>query len=48
MVSGENADGTLRGVFEPGRVRPRFLPRLEYFGLADAFMATLNPIQVMA
>jgi len=40
---GENPDGTLRGWFEPSRVRPRFLPRLEYYGLASAFLDTLNP-----
>lgn len=40
---GENADGTLRGRFEPSNLRPRFLPRLEYYGLADAFMARLTP-----
>jgi pilus assembly protein CpaF len=41
---GQNIDGTLRGTFESNRIRPRFLPRLEYFGLADAFLATLNPV----
>ncbi len=40
---GENQDGTLRGAFESSRVRPRFLPRLEYFGLANAFLEALNP-----
>jgi pilus assembly protein CpaF len=40
--AGENADGTLRGSFEPNDIRPRFLPRLEYVGLADAFMETLR------
>jgi pilus assembly protein CpaF len=39
---GENSDGTLRGVFVPSKIQPRFLPRLEYFGMADAFMATLS------
>jgi pilus assembly protein CpaF len=42
---GENADGTLRGNFESSRVRPRFLPRLEYFGLGQAFLDTLGPPQ---
>jgi pilus assembly protein CpaF len=41
---GENPDGSLRGVFMPSNARPRFLPRLEYFGLADAFMATLGAV----
>ena len=40
---GENPDGTLRGTFEPTGIRPRFLPRLEYYGLADAFVASLEP-----
>lgn len=40
---GQNVDGTLNGAFESNRVRPRFLTRLEYFGLGDAFLATLNP-----
>lgn len=39
---GENADGSLRGDFEATRGRPRFLPRLEYYGLATAFLNTLN------
>jgi pilus assembly protein CpaF len=40
---GENSDGSLRGSFEATRVRPRFLPRLEYFGLASAFLEALGP-----
>ena len=36
--SGENTDGTLRGSFEASGIRPRFLPKLEYFGLAQAFL----------
>lgn len=39
---GENPDGTLKGVFEGRAVRPRFLSRLEYFGLGDAFMRALG------
>jgi pilus assembly protein CpaF len=39
---GENIDGTLKGRFEGTRVRPRFLARLEYFGLASAFLDTLG------
>ncbi|HXQ67057.1 MAG TPA: CpaF family protein [Alphaproteobacteria bacterium] len=35
---GENADGTLRGVYEASGVRPHFLTRLEYYGLANAFL----------
>jgi pilus assembly protein CpaF len=39
---GENPDGSLRGAFEATKVQPRFLPRLSYFGLADAFLQTLG------
>ena len=39
---GENLDGTLQGTFEATRVRPRFLPRLEYFGLGPAFLELLG------
>ncbi|MFI5021448.1 MAG: CpaF family protein [Alphaproteobacteria bacterium] len=35
---GENPDGTLRGVYEASGVRPHFLTRLEYYGLANAFL----------
>jgi pilus assembly protein CpaF len=40
---GENADGSLRGVFESSRARPRFLQRLQYFGLDKAFLEAMNP-----
>jgi pilus assembly protein CpaF len=30
---GENADGTLRGSFQPTGLRPHFTPKAEYFGL---------------
>ena len=39
---GENADGTLKGVFEGRQMRPRFFNRLEYFGLGDAFLKALG------
>ncbi len=39
---GEEADGRLRGAFETSGGRPRFLRRLEYFGLATAFLETLG------
>jgi pilus assembly protein CpaF len=39
---GENPDGTLDGVFESTPMQPRFLRRLEYFGLASAFLGALN------
>jgi pilus assembly protein CpaF len=42
--AGENTDGTLKGVFEPAPCHPRFLPRMEYFGLAAAFRATLGAV----
>ena len=41
--AGENADGTLRGGFEPSGIRPRFLPKLEYFGLGQAFLDVIAP-----
>ncbi|MFI4987821.1 MAG: CpaF family protein [Alphaproteobacteria bacterium] len=37
---GENPDGTLRGIYEASGVRPHFLTRLDYFGLANAFVET--------
>jgi pilus assembly protein CpaF len=39
---GENPDGTLRGTFEGTQIRPRFLPRLDYFGLGSAFLKALG------
>jgi pilus assembly protein CpaF len=39
---GENPDGSLRGVFEAHPVRPRFLTRLEYYGLGDEFLKCLG------
>ncbi len=39
---GENQDGTLRGRFEARAIRPAFLPRLQYFGLASAFLKTVG------
>ena len=38
----ENLDGTLNGSFEASGVRPRFLRRLEYYGLADAFLKAVS------
>jgi pilus assembly protein CpaF len=40
---GENPDGSLKGVFEATGTRPRFLSRLEYFGLGAAFLDAINP-----
>jgi pilus assembly protein CpaF len=39
---GENQDGSLRGSFDAAPAQPRFLSRLEYFGLASAFLDTLS------
>ena len=39
--AGENADGTLNGMFEATPSRPRFLTRMAYYGMADAFRETL-------
>lgn len=39
---GENEDGSLRGEFEASAVRPRFLARLDYFGLGSAFLDALG------
>ncbi len=41
---GENQDGSLRGSFVSSNLRPRFLPRLEYYGLSEAFLAALTPL----
>jgi pilus assembly protein CpaF len=40
--AGEGADGILKGTFESRAVRPRFLARLEYYGLGAAFMKALG------
>ncbi len=39
---GEDQSGRLTGVFEAAPGRPRFLSRMEYFGLADEFRETLS------
>jgi pilus assembly protein CpaF len=39
---GENADGTIKGSFEATGTRPRFLSRLEYYGLGDAFLKAIS------
>jgi len=38
---GEDADGSLRGVIKSSGIAPRFLPRLNYYGLKEAFVAAL-------
>jgi pilus assembly protein CpaF len=40
---GDNPDGSLNGVFEPSGIRPHFLPRLAYYGLAPAFLEAITP-----
>ncbi len=40
--AGENRGGKLSGTFEASGVRPRFLPRLENYGLAAAFMKAIG------
>ena len=39
---GENPDGSLRGSFQANPIRPRFMPRLDYFGLAAPFLEALG------
>jgi len=39
---GEDTDGTLRGSFEATGGRPHFISRLEYYGLAGAFLEALG------
>ena len=46
--SGENADGTLRATFEASGIRPRFLSRLQYFGLDKAFLEATTPAEATA
>jgi len=40
--AGQNPDGTMSGTFEASGVRPRFLPRLENYGLASAFIKAIG------
>ncbi len=42
---GENEDGTLRGHYGVTPIRPGFLPRLEYFGLGNAFLEALGIVK---
>jgi pilus assembly protein CpaF len=39
---GENPDGTIKGAFVSTGTRPRFLSRLEYYGLDAAFMKAIS------
>ena len=45
---GENSDGSLRGSFEAHAGQPRFLPRLQYYGLAEAFLKAIGVTKVAA
>jgi pilus assembly protein CpaF len=40
--TGENPNGTLKGMFDVTPSRPRFLSQMEYYGLAEAFRETLG------
>jgi pilus assembly protein CpaF len=42
QYEGENPDGTLKGAFVGAEIQPRFLKRLEYYGLATEFMKTIT------
>ena len=39
---GENADGTLRGHYRSSRIRPSFMPRLQYFNLDRHWVAAVD------
>jgi pilus assembly protein CpaF len=44
IYEGQNPDGTISGRFEATGTRPRFLARLEYYGLASSFMKAIGAI----
>jgi pilus assembly protein CpaF len=39
---GENADGTLRGRYKVSRIRPSFMPRLQYYNLDRQWLAAID------
>ena len=41
---GETEHGKLDGSFEPLRIRPKFMPRIQYYGLAEPFLEALGLI----
>lgn len=43
---GENTDGTLHGIYDSTGIRPHFMPRIAYYGLADAFMEAIDTAKV--
>ena len=45
---GQNPDGTVSGRFEATGIRPRFLPRLEYYGLDASFMKAVSATRTAA
>ena len=45
---GQNPDGTVSGRFEATGIRPRFLPRLEYYGLDATFMKAVSASRTAA
>jgi pilus assembly protein CpaF len=42
VYEGENPDGSLLGHYESSFSHPRFLPRIEYFGLANAYLEAVG------
>jgi pilus assembly protein CpaF len=42
QYQGETLDGHVKGSFEASRTRPHCYPRLDYYGFAKAFVATLE------
>ncbi len=41
LYEGEDSDGKLRGSYQPGGIRPAFLPRAEYYGLGRALLEAI-------
>jgi pilus assembly protein CpaF len=45
---GEGQDGAVRGTFEASGIRPRFLNRLNYYGLGQAFLKAIGSVAAAA
>ena len=45
---GESVDGKVRGAFEASGIRPRFLNRLNYYGLGQAFLKAIGSVAAAA
>ena len=45
---GEGQDGAVRGTFEASGIRPRFLNRLNYYGLGQAFLKAIGSLAAAA